>query len=117
MQAERMRNRIEVMQRYCAENGRAHSIMGWVEGPAAEAATVRGVENFFMDLLTDPENAGALMDTCVEVAIAFAKMQAAQGADTIGFGDAVASQVSWPVYSELVLPREIRLVSALRQME
>lgn len=116
MKAERMRDRIEAVRRYCAENGKTHSVMGWVEGPAAEAADVRGVENFFMDLLTDAENAGKLMDICVDVAITFAKIQIDLGADTIGIGDAVASQVSWPIYSEHILPREIRLVAALKAM-
>jgi MtaA/CmuA family methyltransferase len=116
MQAERMRDRIEAVRRYCAENGKTHSVMGWVEGPGAEAGDVRGVENFFIDLLTDANNAGQLMDTCVEIAITFAKIQIDLGADTIGIGDAVASQVSWPVYSEHILPREIRLVAALKAM-
>jgi len=116
MQSERMRDRIEALRRFRAENSATHSIMGWIEGPAAEAADLRGVENFFMDLLADPENAGALMDACVEVAIKFAKAQTDVGADTIGIGDAVASQVSWPAYSEHILPREMRLVSALKSM-
>ena len=116
MQSARMRDRVEAVRRFSAENGKTHSVMGWVEGPAAEAADVRGVENFFMDLLADSENAGRLMDVCIDVAIAFARAQVESGADTIGMGDAVASQVSWAVYSEHILPREIRLVAALKGM-
>ena len=53
--------------------GGRFSIMGWVEGPAAEAADLRGVSNFFVDLLDDPAYAGALMARCVETAVDFAR--------------------------------------------
>ena len=116
LQAPRMRDCIEMLRRFRSENGKTHSILGWVEGPGAEAANVRGPENFLIDLLAEPEKAGALMDICVDVAIAFAKAQIEAGADTIGVGDAIASQVSWGTYSERILPRELRLVGALKAM-
>jgi MtaA/CmuA family methyltransferase len=90
--------------------------MGWVEGPAAEAADLRGVSNFFIDLLDDPAYADALMARCVATAIDFARAQVAAGADTIGIGDAVASQVSAAAYESLILPHERRLVAALHGM-
>ena len=116
MNAKRMRDRIEAVRTYCQNDRSTYSVMGWVEGPAAEAADIRGPENFFIDLLTDPEFACGLMDLCTEVAIDFAKPQIALGADTIGIGDAVASQVSPQIYESLILPREKRLVSALKAM-
>ncbi|RRJ95575.1 hypothetical protein Ga0100231_016085 [Opitutaceae bacterium TAV4] len=115
MNSPRMRDRIEAVRAYAAQNGATHSIMGWIEGPAAEAADVRGVENFFIDLLTDPERAGDLMDICNEVALRFAKIQIDLGADTIGIGDAVASQVSRDVYESLILPREQWIVRELKK--
>jgi hypothetical protein len=42
--------------------------------------------------------------------------QVAAGADTIGIGDAVASQVSAKTYESLILPHERRLVAALHGM-
>lgn len=116
LQAERMRDRIEAVRRYVAEVGEEFSIMGWVEGPAAEATDLRRMDNFFMDLLDDEEYACDLMDRCVEVALAFAKPQVEAGADTIGIGDAAASQVSRDTYERLILPREQRLVSGLHAM-
>ncbi|HXQ80928.1 MAG TPA: uroporphyrinogen decarboxylase family protein [Opitutaceae bacterium] len=116
LQAPRMRDRIEAVRAYRARAGDRFSIMGWVEGPAAEAADLRGVSNFFMDLLDDPAYANALMARCVETAIDFARPQVAAGADTIGIGDAVASQVSAKVYESLILPHERRLVAALHGM-
>lgn len=116
LDAERMRDRVEAVRRYASEVGNEYSIMGWVEGPAAEATDLRRMDYFFMDLLDDEAYACELMDLCVEVALAFAKAQVEAGADTIGIGDAAASQVSRDVYERLILPREQRLVSGLHAM-
>ena len=116
MESERMRDRIEAIHIYSRENAATHSILGWVEGPAAEAADLRGPENFFIDLLTETKFACELMDLCVETAIKFAEPQVMLGADSIGIGDAVASQVSPQTYESLILPRERRLVSAIKAM-
>ena len=116
LRSTRMLDRVEAVRQYAARVGDTHSIMGWVEGPAAEAADVRGVQDFFMDLLLDPEPIAALMDMTVDNAIAFAQAQVDAGADTIGIGDAVASQVSAELYETLILPREQRLVAALKAM-
>jgi len=112
----RMMDRIQAVQQFYSKIGGQYSIMGWVEGPGAEAADLRRLDNFFMDLLDEETYAGELMDLCVEVAIDFAKPQIAAGADTIGIGDAMASQVSADVYEQLILPREQKLVSALKAM-
>lgn len=113
LHAARMRDRIDAVAAYRAKTGDHYSILGWVEGPAAEAADLRGVSNFLMDLLDDPDYATALMERCVENAIAFARAQLAAGADTIGIGDAIASQVSPALYESLILPLERKLVAAV----
>lgn len=116
LKSTRMFDRVQAVREYRRQAGNQYSIMGWVEGPAAEAADVRGVTEFLIDLLDDEPFAGALMDLCVDVAIPFARAQVDAGADTIGIGDAIASQVSWETYERLILPREIRLVQALHAM-
>lgn len=116
MQAERMRNRINAIDRYRTLTGDEYSILGWVEGPAAEAADLRKPDQFFMDLIEEEEAVGGLMDLCVDVALDFAKCQIEAGADAIGIGDAVASQVSPDIYTRLILPREQRLVSGLKKL-
>ena len=115
-ECERMRDRIEAVKRYHELVGGEYSIMGWVEGPAAEAADLRRLDNFFMDLIDDEGAIGALMDLCVDVALDFARAQVDAGAETIGIGDAAASQVSADLYESLVLPREQRLVRGLHEM-
>jgi MtaA/CmuA family methyltransferase len=57
-----------------------------------------------------------LMERCVDVGIEFARAQIEAGAETIGIGDAVASQVSPRVYKKLILPREKRLIQAIKEM-
>ena len=116
MEAERMRDRVDAIQAYKDQTGDQYSIMGWVEGPAAEAADVREVSNYLIDLIDDPPFAAALMDRCIDLAIAFARVQMNAGADTIGIGDAIASQVSPGLYETLIQPREKRLVRALKDM-
>ena len=53
------------------------------------------------------------MDLCVAAGCAFAAAQLEAGADTIGIGDAIASQVSPKLYEELIWPREKRLIDGI----
>ncbi|MGA2244398.1 MAG: uroporphyrinogen decarboxylase family protein [Verrucomicrobiota bacterium] len=116
LEAVRMRDRIDAVRTYHAEKGGQYSIMGWVEGPAAEAATLRRLDNFFCDLIEEPVFLPELMSLCVEVALDFAQEQIKAGADTIGIGDAAASQISPILYETLILPQEQRLVHGIKQM-
>ncbi|KLU38971.1 MAG: hypothetical protein AA931_11635 [Peptococcaceae bacterium 1109] len=110
----RMRDRVEGVAHMSAAVKGKYSILGWVEGPAAEAADLRGVANFLMDLYDDPAFCHELMGLCVDVGIDFAKAQLEAGADTIGIGDAIVSQVSPSTYEELIFPYEKRLVDGIR---
>ncbi|MFH1069052.1 MAG: uroporphyrinogen decarboxylase family protein [Candidatus Glassbacteria bacterium] len=115
--APRMLDRVNAVRSYAGSVvGKKFSILGWVEGPAAEAADLRGVNQFFLDLIDDPPWVSALMDICVDVGIEFARAQVGAGADTIGIGDAVASQVSPQMYEEMIQPGEKRLIAAIKKM-
>jgi MtaA/CmuA family methyltransferase len=114
--SERMKDRVDAVKLFREFDGQKYSVLGWVEGPAAEAADLRGVSRFFMDLIDDPEWVGELMDLCVDVGVEFARAQVEAGADTIGIGDAVASQVGPQFYESMIQPREKRLVSAIKDM-
>ncbi|MFP4378929.1 MAG: uroporphyrinogen decarboxylase family protein [Candidatus Sumerlaeia bacterium] len=112
--SERMRDRLDGACAYAKDYGQEYSIMGWVEGPAAEAADLRGVMNFLMDVMDDEGFVEALMDRCLETAIEFARAQILAGCDTIGIGDAIASQLSPDIYEKMVQPREAKLVEAIQ---
>lgn len=116
LRSERMLDRVNAVRSYKTLHDGQYSILGWIEGPAAEAADLRGVMEFLIDLLDDEPFACELMDRCVAVGIDFARAQVEAGADTIGIGDAIASQVSPRLYERLIQPREQRLVDAVKAM-
>ena len=116
LKSERMLDRVRAVASYSRAFGGAYSILGWIEGPAAEAADLRDVTTFMLDLMDDEGFACELMDLCVGTGIEFARAQVAAGADTIGIGDAIASQVDPGTYERLIQPRERRLVEAIRSM-
>ncbi len=109
----RMVDRIRAVESFRAQVGGECSILGWIEGPAAEAADLRGVTTFFLDLVDDPDFCRELMRLCVDVGLEFALAQLRAGADTIGIGDAVVSQISPAMYRNLVFPEEKRLVEGI----
>ena len=111
--SERMRDRVRAVAALRSGGGDMFSVMGWIEGPAAEAADLRGVTAFLMDLMDDPDFSARLMDLCTEVGIEFARAQIDSGADTVGVGDAICSQLSPDLYADLVLPRQRRMVEAI----
>ena len=110
---ERMLDRLLAVRALHARVGGECSILGWVEGPAAEAADLRGVQDFLMDLMDDGEACRRLMEVCTRTAIRFAEAQLAEGADTIGVGDAIASQLPPDLYRELVWPFQKQLFDAI----
>ncbi len=116
LESDRMLDRVKAAELYHRHHHGEYSILGWVEGPAAEAADLRDLTPFLIDLLDDEPYACELMDLCTDTAIRFARAQLHAGADTIGIGDAIASQVGPDTYEELIQPREKRLVQAIQEM-
>lgn len=114
-QAERPRQRVESVARMAKALGQTHSVLGWVEGPIAEYADLRGVENTFMDLIDKPEMYVEAAKVIVDNAIRFARAQIEAGADMIGIGDAVASLINPSMYEQYVLPFEKALIEAIHQ--
>jgi len=113
--APRTKQRIESMRKMAAEIGQTHSVLGWVEGPLAEYADLRGVENAFLDLVDNPEMFVKAGEIIVQNAIAFVVAQIKAGADIIGVGDAAASLIGPKMYAEFILPLEQKLFAAIHQ--
>ena len=113
--AERTKQRIESVRKMAAAVGETHSVLGWVEGPMAEYADLRGVESAFLDLVDDPEMFVQAGEIIVQNAIAFAIAQIRAGADMIGVGDAAASLISPDMYAKFVLPLEQKLFAAIHE--
>jgi MtaA/CmuA family methyltransferase len=115
LKSERMLDRIQAARFYNENFAGEYSILGWVEGPAAEAADIRDVMNFLMDVMDDEAYICELMDISLDAGIEFAKAQIEAGCDTIGIGDAIASQMSPDIYERLIQPREKKLVKAIQE--
>ena len=91
-------------------------VEGWIEGPCAEAADLRGINTMMLDFFDDPAFVHDLFAFVVEMELCFAKAQLAAGADLIGIGDAAASLVGPEIYREFVWPWEKKLVDGLHAM-
>jgi MtaA/CmuA family methyltransferase len=69
-----------------------------------------------LDIYDRPEFVRQLLEFCCELEMAFARWQIAAGAEIIGLGDAIASQISPRMYRELALPYEQRIIQAVHEM-
>jgi MtaA/CmuA family methyltransferase len=111
----RMHDRIKGIEAMHKEFGGEVSIVGWVEGPLALAAELRGLCRSMTDFLDDPKFVTDLLDFTAEVAIVYAEAQIQAGADTIGMSDAAASMMGPQHYGELLFPRQLRVVESIRR--
>jgi MtaA/CmuA family methyltransferase len=109
----RMANRVEAVRLLRRQAGDTHLVEGWVEGPCAESADLRGINSLMVDYFDRPDFIHALAEFTVDVALKFATAQLEAGADIIGVGDAAASLVSRELYDKFVLPHEKRLVDGI----
>ena len=109
----RMEDRIrgvELLRKYAGEK---LFVEGWVEGPCAEAADLRGISRLMIDFSDDPAFVQDLFEFTLEIAVRFASAQIKAGADIIGIGDAAASLVGPRIYNEFVWPWEKKLVDSI----
>lgn len=112
---KRMSDRLEAIRLFREKVGGTVPIMGWVEGGLALAADLRGISSLMMDLYQRPEWVLELLEQCVEVQMAFAKAQVEAGADIIGLGDAVASQIKPAMYRQFAQPYEQRIFKGVHE--
>ncbi len=109
----RMHDRVRAAALFRERIGRERMIEGWVEGPIAEAADLRGINNIMLDFYDDPGFVRDLFEFVVEMELRFARAQFEAGAELIGVGDAAASLVGPQIYEEFVWPYEKKLVDGL----
>jgi MtaA/CmuA family methyltransferase len=109
----RMHDRIRAIELLNRRIGAEKCVEGWVEGPCAEAADLRGINRLMLDFYDDPAFVEELFGFVVENAIACARAQIVAGADIIGVGDAAASLVGPRVYETFVWSYEKKLVDGI----
>ena len=111
-----MHDRVEAAALFKQHVGGDKLIEGWIEGPIAEAADLRGLNTIMLDLIDDPAFVTDLFEFTLEMGLSFAKAQVEAGADLIGVGDAAASLIGPDLYEQHVWPYEKRLVEGLHEM-
>ncbi len=112
----RMHDRVQAVALLRERVGRDRLVEGWIEGPIAQAADLRGLNTILLDLVDDPGFVRDLFEFVVEMELRFARAQVEAGADIIGVGDAAASLVGPGLYEEQVWPYERRLVDGLHAL-
>ncbi len=112
----RMHDRILAALLFKERIGGEKLIEGWIEGPCAEAADLRGINVLMTDFFDDEAFVRDLFEFVLQTALRFAKTQIEAGVDIMGIGDAAASLVGPRIYEQFVLPYEKRLVHGVQQM-
>jgi MtaA/CmuA family methyltransferase len=112
----RMHDRVKAAALLRERVGGQKLIEGWIEGPCAEAADLRGINRLMTDFFDDPAFVRDLFEFNVAMGLEFARAQVEVGVDLIGVGDAAASLVGPQIYEEFVRPYEQRLIDGLHAM-
>jgi MtaA/CmuA family methyltransferase len=112
----RMHNGIKALALFKERVGNETIIEGWVEGPIAEAADLRGINTLMTDFFDDPAFVRDLFAFVIELELRFAREQVRAGADVIGVGDAAASLVGPQIYNEFIWAYEKQLVDGIHAM-
>lgn len=112
----RMTNRVRGVEALHEQVGGQLFVEGWIEGPCAEGADLRGLNTLLTDFFDDPDFVRDLFDFVVAMELDFAQAQIDAGADIIGIGDAAASLVGPAIYEQFVFPYEKKLVAGVQQL-
>jgi MtaA/CmuA family methyltransferase len=111
----RIKNCLDSIREYKQKLNNQVPIVGWVEGPLAEACDIIGMEKMMLSTYMNPEFAGTLMRKCLTFAKQFAKAQIDAGADVIGIGEAVCSQISVEQYAEMIFTLDKELIDFIHE--
>jgi MtaA/CmuA family methyltransferase len=95
--------------------GDVYPLIGWVEGCIAEAADLRGLDDFLCDLASDEEYLNDFFTIIHEGQKAFALAQLKAGADWIGVGNAAASLIGPDLYEKYGLPWDKAIIDFVHQ--
>jgi len=91
-------------------------VIGWIEGPLAEACDLAGVSQMMTQLLMEPDFCNLLLDKCTETAKDFARAQIDAGCDVIGIGDAICSQIDPYTYDTFVKERHKEIIEFIHSL-
>jgi len=113
---QRMHKRLQALALYKQRVGGEKLIEGWVEGPCAQGADLRGINSLMLDFYDDPAFVRRLFDFVLKLELRFAAAQIREGAELIGIGDAAASLVGPQIYEDFVWEYEKKMVDGLHAL-
>jgi len=111
----RMKDRVDAIRLLKQRVGDDRLVEGWVEGPCAMSADLRGLNTLMLDFTDDVEFVEDLFEYVVSMELQFAKTQVEAGADLIGVGDAASSLIGPRLYEQHVFPYAKRLIAGIRE--
>jgi len=114
--ARRTRDRIEGAALYREVLDDGIPVIGWIEGPLAEACDLVGVADMLIKLISEPDFSEMLLQKVTVTGKAFARAQVEAGCDVIGMGDAICSQISAKMYAHYVKDLHQELVAFIREL-
>lgn len=113
--SRRTRDRIAGAALFRKRLGDEVPVIGWIEGPLAEACDLVGVSDMLMKLISDPDFSRSLLEKVVPTAKAFARAQIEAGGDIMGMGDAICSQTSPRMYADCVKDLHRQIVAFIHE--
>ncbi len=114
-ECERTMDRIKGAELFYKELKGRVPVIGWIEGPLAEACDLTGISNMLMQIMIDPDFSNLLLDKCTQTAKDFAKAQIEAGCDVIGIGDAICSQIDRATYDLYIKDRHREIIDWIHQ--
>jgi len=112
----RMHDRIKAVELFKKKVGDDKIIEGWIEGPCAEGADLRGINTIMLDFYEDGGFVRDLFEFVTAMELNFARYQIEAGVDVMGLGDAAASLIGPKLYEEFVWPYEKRLIDGIHEL-
>ena len=113
--SERTLDRIKASELFQKELKGEVPVIGWIEGPLAEACDLAGISNMLMYLMSDADFCNLLLDKCMVTAKDFAKAQIEAGSQIIGIGDAICSQIDQYTYDTFVKERHREIIDFIHE--
>jgi MtaA/CmuA family methyltransferase len=114
-ESERTLDRIKACELLRERVGGAYPVIGWVEGCIAEAADLRGINEFMMDIAVGESYLEDIFPIIHEQQKRFALAQLKAGADFIGVGNAAASLVGPGLYRKYGLPWDKAIIDYIHE--
>jgi MtaA/CmuA family methyltransferase len=115
--AGRMGDRIEAIRILGREAGPEGCVVGWVEGPLALAAELRGINALMTDFYDAPEFVHDLLAFCAVLSARYAEAQVDAGADSIGMSGAAASLIGPDFYRDFVCSQQQQILRSIVSAE